>query len=567
MAPEPEHGTPRRTAARPPPPAAEAAADRGDVDVLVVGAGPTGLTAACEALRHGLTVRIVDRRPGRSAFSRALVLHARTLEVLDTTGVADRLLAEGTRIAALNAGGGRGGGRCRRPARRPARIDLLDLPWGDTDHPFWLSVPQYATERVLEERLGELGGAVEWQVSFDALRARADPADPAGPDHPVEAVLVHADGAAETVVPRRLVGCDGGRSRVRESAGLRLDRSASGATFVLADVGTTAPLPEDEGHVFLGPEGLLLIVPVPEPGRWRIIAHLPGASPDRPVTVDEPFLDELVRRRAGIDFGSHDVVWTSQFDLAHGLADRYRAGPVLLAGDAAHVHSPVGGQGLNTGVQDAHDLLWRIAAARRAGSARAADLLLDGYGTERRAVARAMVRGTTRATAVLTARGAAVRGLLGAVAPVLLALPAVRARLGRDVGMLETAYPDNPPAVLAGSSGAAGRRMPDPLLRGGGRLHRLLDPLGFTWVVRGRPGEAPPDPAAPRWAGVRVVLLPDDALAERLRLPAGTGRVLLVRPDRCVAAEGATAESVRAEAVARSGLPEAVLDRIWRAPA
>ncbi|PLW72326.1 hypothetical protein C0036_13205, partial [Streptomyces sp. DJ] len=177
----------------------------------------------------------------------------------------------------------------------------------------------------------------------------------------------HADGAAETVVPRRLVGCDGGRSRVRESAGLRLDRSASGATFVLADVGTTAPLPEDEGHVFLGPEGLLLIVPVPEPGRWRIIAHLPGASPDRPVTVDEPFLDELVRRRAGIDFGSHDVVWTSQFDLAHGLADRYRAGPVLLAGDAAHVHSPVGGQGLNTGVQDAHDLLWRIAAARRAG--------------------------------------------------------------------------------------------------------------------------------------------------------------------------------------------------------
>ncbi|MFD8592285.1 FAD-dependent monooxygenase, partial [Streptomyces sp. NPDC059637] len=106
MAPEPEHGTPRRTAARPSPPAA----DRGDVDVLVVGAGPTGLTAACEALRHGLTVRIVDRRPGRSGFSRALVLHARTLEVLDTMGVADRLLAEGARIAALNAGGGQGGG-------------------------------------------------------------------------------------------------------------------------------------------------------------------------------------------------------------------------------------------------------------------------------------------------------------------------------------------------------------------------------------------------------------------------------------------------------------------------
>ncbi|MER6590303.1 FAD-dependent monooxygenase [Micromonospora purpureochromogenes] len=494
-----------------------------DVDVLVVGAGPTGLTAACEAIRHGLSVRIIDRKPYRSTFSKALVAHARTLEVFETMGVAEAIVAEGQRFAALNIHAGR--------RRRAVRVDLIELPWGDTAYPFWLSIPQYATERILEAHLNKLGGAVEWEISLDELRDEGD--------H-VQARLERADGGEDVVRSRWVVGCDGGRSRVREQIGLHLDRADARATFILADVKTNADLTEDEGHVFLGPDGLLLIVPMPEPHRWRIIAHVPTPSPDSPITIDAAFLDALIRRRSGIEFGSHDVVWQSQFNLSHGLADHYRRGRVFLAGDAAHVHSPVGGQGLNTGVQDAHNLLWKLGVARRAGVMRT-EKLLDSYEAERRPVARAMVRGTARATGALTARSGLLRALLGPIAPRIISRPAVQARLGRAVGMLEIAYPGSPLVNPAVASAVAGRRMPNPELRTGGRLYQDLDPIRHTWVVRQRPGEASPDPYAPRWAGLPVVFLNGGALVD------GSGTVppvVLVRPDRYVAGAGDTVESV-----------------------
>lgn len=502
-------------------PQAEPSAGRTDVDVLIVGAGPTGLTAACEAIRHGLTVRIIDRKPCRSTFSKALVAHARTLEVFETMGVADQILAEGTRFTALNV-------HTRR--RSPVRVDLLGLPWGDTAYPFWLSIPQHATERVLESHLNQGGGRVEWGVTLEEIHDS---------DSQVEATLGHANGKREAMRARWLVGCDGGRSRVRDAVGLRLDRSDAGATFVLADVKTTARLPEDEGHAFLAPEGLLLIVPMPEPRRWRIIAHVPHARQDEPVLIGEEFLDSLIRRRSGIVFGSHDVTWKSQFRLSHGLADHYRKGRVFLAGDAAHIHSPVGGQGLNTGVQDAHNLLWKLAAARRMGTAQA-DALLDSYEAERRQVAHAMVRGTARATSALTTRKGIPRALLGIVAPTVLARPSVQARFGRGVGMLDIAYPGGPSGPGAARSPfAPGRRMPNPRLRSGERLYQHLTPLGFSWVVRGRPGDAHPHNGDPRWAGIPLAFLPDHELADLPGL-AESAPVVLVRPDRYIAAVGQT---------------------------
>ena len=502
-------------------------ADPIDVDVLVVGAGPTGLTAACEAARYGLTVRVIDRNAHRSSFSKALVAHARTLEVFETMGVIDPILAEGARFAALNVHTGR--------RRHRVRIDLLGLPWGDTAYPYWLSIPQYATERVLESHLNTLGPRVEWRTTLDEVHDRGE--------H-VEAKLQRPDGGVEVVRARWLVGCDGGRSRVRAQVGLRLDRSDAGATFVLADVKTTARIPEDEGRVFLDPEGLLLVVPMPEPRRWRVIAHVPTPPPDAAITIDAGFLDDLIRRRSGIEFGSHEVAWGSQFNLSHGLVDHYRRGRVFLAGDAAHVHSPVGGQGLNTGVQDVHNLVWKLAIARHTGEA-AVEGLLDSYEAERRPVARTMVRGTATVTRLLTARNNSARRVLGVLAPRVLGRSAVQARLGRGVGMLEIAYPDSPLVALAAGALGAGRRMPNPRLRYGGRLHQRLNPLAHTWVVCGRPGEAPPDPADPRLAGLPLVFLPDGALAES---PRDLARVVLVRPDRYIAAAGDTAEAVWSQA-------------------
>lgn len=493
------------------------------IDVLVVGAGPTGLTAASEATRHGLTVRIVERRPYRSTFSKALVAHARTLEVFETMGIADEVLAEGTKFAALNTHAGR--------RRRAVRVDLLDRPWGDTAYPFWLSIPQYATERILEDHLNALGGEVEWQVALDRLQDRGD--------H-VEATLTRADGEDEVVRARWVVGADGGRSRVREQVGLRLDRSDGGATFVLADVKTSANLAEDEGYVFLHPAGLLLIVPMPEPRRWRIIAHVLASPVNAPLIIDAAFLENLIRERSGIDFGSHDVTWGSQFNLSHGVAAHYRRRRVFLAGDAAHVHSPVGGQGLNTGVQDAHNLLWKLGIARWM-DADAAERLLDSYEAERRPVGRAMVRGTARVTRILTTRGSLIRTVVGAIAPGVIRRSAVQARLGRSVGMLEISYPHSPIVPATAVPAGAGRRMPNPQLRSGGRLYERLDRTGHTWVVRGPAGETAPDPNHPRWNGLPLVHVTDDAL---LRDVDGVAQVALVRPDRYIAAAGDTPESV-----------------------
>lgn len=493
-----------------------------DVDVLVVGAGPTGLTAACEALRHGLRVRVIDRKQGRSTHSKALVTHARTLEVFETMGVADAMLAQGVPFAALNAHAG--------SRRQAIRVDLLGLPWGDTAYPFWLSIPQDATEHVLEGRLKSLGGVVEWETSLEEVQER---------DDHVEA-LVERDGGTERVTARWLVGCDGGRSRVRDQVGLRLKRRDAGATFVLADVKSPLPIAQDEGCVYLAPQGLLLVVPMPEPDRWRIIAHVPTPAKKSQLTVDAAFLDDLIRQRSGLEFGSHDLKWTSQFDLGHGLANHYRKGRVFLAGDAAHIHSPVGGQGLNTGVQDAHNLLWKLAMVDRLDSPEAAEKLLDSYEAERRETARSMVTGVTRVTAALTTRRSLTRRVIGLLAPWILARPAVQARLGRTAGMLELAYSSGSLATAAG----AGRRLENPKLPGGGRLYDELSRAGWSWVVWGRPGETPPNLEAPRWCGIPVVFLPDKLLTQATpNMPDGK-RVVLVRPDRYVAGSGPSPETV-----------------------
>ncbi|WP_166790482.1 FAD-dependent monooxygenase [Cryobacterium tagatosivorans] len=506
----------------------------GDIDVLVVGAGPTGLTAACEALRHGLSVRIIDRKQGRSTHSKALVTHARTLEVFENMGVAGAMLAGGVPFAALNAHGG--------PRRRAARVDLLGLPWGDTAYPFWLSIPQDATELVLEEHLNSLGGAVEWGTSLDEIHD-AD-------DH-VEALVTRDGAATERVSARWLVGCDGGRSRVRDQVGLRLTRRDAGATFILADVKSTVPITQNEGYAYLDPQGLLLVVPMPEPERWRIIAHVPTPATESQLTVDAAFLDELIRQRSGLEFGSHDVKWTSQFNLSHGLADHFRSGRVFLAGDAAHIHSPVGGQGLNTGVQDAHNLLWKLAEVGRLDSPEAAERLLDSYEAERRDTARSMVNGVARVTAALTTRRSSIRRALGRLAPRILAHPAVQAKLGRTAGMLDLAYSSGPLATAPG----AGRRLPNPELPGGGRLYDELSPAGWSWVVWGRPGEAQPDLAAPRWHGIPVVFLADELLSPAT-MPDGK-RVALVRPDRYVAARGSSPESIGRPEYAGEATPAA----------
>ncbi len=418
-----------------------------DTDLLIVGAGPTGLAAGCDALRHGLTVRLIERRTTRALESKALVLHARTMEVFEALGCADAVLEAGQKFRALHV----------RPAPhlRPIRVDLIERPWGDTRYPFWLSVPQYEVERALERRFVAAGGRLEWGTSLEDLKQDAQG---------VEVTLSTGRHRAQWVL-----GCDGGRSQTRQLVGLTLPREGLGVSFALTDIWVKSDLIEDEGHVVLTPDGVLLIVPMPERGQWRLIAQVTAAFDTSSIAAWRA----LVEQRAGFDLPIERLGWHSQFDLTGGVANRFRAGQVFLLGDAAHVHSPVGGQGLNTGAQDAHNLVWKLALLKR--EALRIDEqrgLLESYEAERRPIALEMVRMTGLATRVLTLTNPLARAVRGVVGRVMVHRPGFQDRLARGVGMLDV--------LTAGAP-----RLENPVLPDGRRLHELLDPLRPTRLVMG----------------------------------------------------------------------------------
>ena len=443
----------------------------GETDVLVVGGGPTGLAAAVDALRHGLTVRIVERRAERAEYSKALVVHARTMEVFERLGCAEAVQKLGAKFRALHVH--------TTPGRARTRVDLIARSWGDTRYPHWLSVPQYEVERALERRLADAGGTLAWSTELVALEPRAE--------H-VVATLRGPDGVERTHAARWVLGCDGGRSTTRDLIHATMKRTELGVTFALADVTTGSELVGDEGHVVLADEGLLLIVPMPAPGVWRLIAQVDDATS----ALDAQGWAALVTRRSGIDLRVRAMGWSSRFALSSGVSDTLRRGRVFLLGDAAHVHSPVGGQGLNTGVQDAHNLIWKLALVDRPELAPAQrESLLDSYATERHAAAESMVRGTERMTRLLTGRRRFVFGALRRVAPLALRSEAIKDKLGRGVGMLDLRTGGRP-------------RLANPELEPGVRLHDRIRALYPTRL---------------RWNGEDLLVRPDLVVARSGELP------------------------------------------------
>jgi 2-polyprenyl-6-methoxyphenol hydroxylase-like FAD-dependent oxidoreductase len=374
-------------------------------DVLVAGAGPVGLTLAASLRARGVDVVLVDKAAEVSNTSRAAVIHARTLEVLHGIDVTDELVRRGVVVPRFTV---------RERDRALLTIDFDGLP---TRHPYALMLPQNITEDVLTSRLAELGGRVHRPYELARLEQDRDG---------VTATMA----GGETVRASYAVGADGMHSAVRAQTGIGFAGDAYAQSFLLADVHLDWEFDDTEVMLYFAPAGLVVVAPLPG-GRHRIVATA-DAAPEHPDREDiQAVLDARgpQKRPARVT----DVLWSSRFRVHHRLADHYREGRVFLAGDAAHVHSPAGGQGMNTGIQDAVALGARLAGVLRDG---ADERILDGYETERRPVAADVVAFTDRMTRVATADRAAVRMIRNAALRLLNRIPAVRRKIALKLSEL-----------------------------------------------------------------------------------------------------------------------------------
>jgi 2-polyprenyl-6-methoxyphenol hydroxylase-like FAD-dependent oxidoreductase len=521
-------------------------------EILVVGAGPTGLTMAAVLARYGLRPRVIDRAVQPPADrSRAIVIQARTLELFEDLGVVEQVLGEALIVDQINFYG---------PSGRHGTL-RIDPAWIDSRYGRFVSLPQDRTEAILTTLVERAGITIERGVELIALNDR---------DAGAEATLRHADGREERVAPDWVIGCDSLHSAVRELSGIPFVGSTYPDEGLLGDVEIRWPLPDGQLAICPGVSGVLLAFPLPGVHHFRVILIEPasGAVDDRDLTVEE-FIAKvraaLPRFPGSVPAELLKKHWLTRYRLHRKGAPVYRRGRSFIAGDAAHVHSPVGAQGMNTGIQDAWNLGWKVALVAR-GEAPLS--LLDSYDIERRPVGEMLLRFTDRFFAVTAGGGRLgliVRRILPTIAIRLLQLPVLRKRIARFVSETGIRYRSSPLSVEAHGASRldsraphAGDRAPDvelgpsrwlaELLQG--PRHTLLLFAGSSTALLERFATMSEEISA-RYGGLvlPVIVRLDPAHpaigevdrrgAAHARYGAEQGAIYLVRPDGYIAFRGA----------------------------
>jgi 2-polyprenyl-6-methoxyphenol hydroxylase-like FAD-dependent oxidoreductase len=395
------------------------------IDVLIVGAGPVGLTVAAELKRYGLSIRVVDKDTGRTDKSKAIALWARTLELLDRMGPG---VTQGFIDAGLKAG-------CTNIFAGGEQIAQVDLSSVDTPYKFILLIPQSETEKLLEEHLTGFGGKVERQVELKAFEQDADL---------VTCTLGHADGSEEKVEASWLVGCDGAHSLVRHQLGMSFEGSTMLNDWILADLHLSGIEGPPAGNIYWHAQGTLALFPLGGT-RYRVIADVGESASNaigehRVPTLEE--VQQILEARGPKGIAASDPVWLSGFTINERKVTDYRSQRVFLVGDAAHVHSPAGGQGMNTGMHDAVNLAWKLSLVSRGLCAD--EPLLGSYSPERSAVAKKVLETTGRTTAVALMKGEAKQNIRNHVASLVFGLTPVRHAMANMLSEVSIGYPESP---------------------------------------------------------------------------------------------------------------------------
>lgn len=391
--------------------------------LIIIGAGPVGLTMAIELARFGVPVRIIDRNAQRTDKSKALVIWSRTLELLDRAGFASTLIAAGNKVIGANitAGGG-----------RIAHIAISDVP---SPFAFALMLPQSETERILEEHLQSLGVRVERQVELLGFDAH---------ETSVTGALQHANGREELFATPWLIGCDGAHSTVRHGLGMSFEGSTLMSDWILADVELSgSPVRRDEVHTFWHAQGVLAMFPM-SATRFRVIADIGDAAVDAPPHPDPTLaqVQAIVDERGPAGVRLSQPRWLASFRINERKVTDYRAGRVFMAGDAAHIHSPAGGQGMNTGMQDAINLAWKLALVHHGRAA--GELLLGSYSIERSAVGKQVLADAGRLTALALMRNRVAQAIRNHVASLVFGFTAIDQVMARKLTELAIGYPSSP---------------------------------------------------------------------------------------------------------------------------
>jgi 2-polyprenyl-6-methoxyphenol hydroxylase-like FAD-dependent oxidoreductase len=453
-----------------------------DTDVLIVGAGPTGLMLANQLARRGIRAMIVDRHSGPAQQSRAMAVHARTLEIYAKMGLAKRALELGALGTAANMWAN---------GRWAARIPVGDIGKSLSPFPFVLMLGQDDNERIMGEKLRELGVAVAWNTELIAFEQR--------PDH-VDATLRLPDGSTRGITAAWMAGCDGSRSPVREMSGIGFPGGSYEHTFFVADTEATGPMRPGELNVYLWQDGFHLFFPMRGRDRWRVIGILPAALRQRDDLRFEDVIPAITQEAgAGLSFKGCD--WFSTYRIHHRAAERFRDRRCFLLGDAAHVHSPMGAQGMNTGLQDAYNLAWKLALVVQG---RADPALLDSYEDERIPVARRLLETTDRAFQLVVSdswlAGLFRSRIIAKIAARAMTIERARTLAFRTISQIGIRYPHSPLSqTLAGlpkGAPVAGDRFPWMQLRfdAGGPaedLFQKLDDTSFNLLVFGAPSIPP----------------------------------------------------------------------------